>query len=119
VTDQTAISAWQRRCDDYSVDLLFALSKSLGYEFSKVELKRGIYYPRGHVAREASQHSVLANLEKVLAGSASLKMDVTGFPVSEDAVKLQEQLHNGMLDALSGKGEIHVRVKGPQQTPKV
>jgi hypothetical protein len=67
VTDPTTIGAWQRRCDDLSVDLLFALSKALGYEFSKVELKRGIYYPRGHVAREASQNSVLANLEKLLA----------------------------------------------------
>jgi hypothetical protein len=117
VTDPATIGAWQRRCDDLSVDLLFALSKALGYEFSKVELKRGIYYPRGHLAREASQNSVLANLEKLLAGGASLKMEVTGFPVSEDALKLQERLHNGMLEALSGKGELHVRVKGPKQSP--
>jgi hypothetical protein len=114
MTDPATIGAWQRRCDDRSVDLLFALSKALGYEFSEVELKRGIYYPRGHMAREASQNSVLANLETVLAGRSALKMEVTGFPVSEDALKLQERLHKGLLEALSGKGELHIQVKSPQ-----
>lgn len=117
VTDPATIDAWQRRCDDLSVDLLFALSNALGYEFSKVELKRGIYYPRGHGMRQASQDSILTNLEKLLAGNTSLNMEVTRFPVSEDALKLQERLHNGMLEALSGKGELHVRMKGPNQSP--
>jgi hypothetical protein len=113
-TDRATMVAWQRRCDDRSVDLLFALSKALGYEFSEVELKRGIYYPRGHGEKEAAQHSILINLETLLAGRSSLKMEVTGFPASEEAVKLQERLQKGLLEALSGKGELHIQLKSPK-----
>jgi hypothetical protein len=112
VKDEATIFAWQKRCDELSVDLLFALSTALGFQFSKVELKRGIYYPRGHFAREALQNSISENLARLLAGDTSLKMDVMSFPSSEDALKLQEQLQKGMLAALSGASELHVRVKG-------
>src|SRR4051794_29286409 len=36
------IEAWNRACEDLFVDLLFALSRSLGYDFSKPQLRRGV-----------------------------------------------------------------------------
>jgi uncharacterized protein DUF6680 len=109
--DKNAIAAWTRRCDDYSVDLLFAFSAAMGFKFNKVELKRGIYYPRGHHEMEASQRAILANLEKLLAGERSLPMNVTGFPVSEEALKLQMEVQQKLLKALTGEGEMHVQMK--------
>jgi hypothetical protein len=118
VKDEATIFAWQKRCDELSVELLFALSTALGFQFSKVELKRGIYYPRGHFAREPLQNSISENLARLLAGDMSLKMEVTSFPTSDDALKLQEQLQKGMLAALSGESELHVKIKGgsPQRS---
>jgi Family of unknown function (DUF6680) len=116
VKDAATIVAWQKKCDELSVELLFALSNALGFKFSKVELKRGIYYPRGHFAREALQNSISENLAKLLAGNTSLKMEVTSFPASQDALELQEKLQKGMLAALSGESELHVRVKGSAGT---
>ncbi len=110
-TDKSLVAAWNRRCDDLTVDLLFALSNALGFEFSKVELKRGIYYPRGHGELEASQRAILANLVKVLAGEQSLPMRITEFPVSQEALDLQAQLQKGILKALSGEGALNVSVK--------
>ena len=59
VKDEATIVAWQKRCDELSVDLLFSLSSALGYRFNKVELKRGIYHPRGHVAKELGRTSYM------------------------------------------------------------
>jgi hypothetical protein len=86
----TDLRAWNQLCDNLSVDLLFALSTALGFHFSKVELKRGIYYPQGHFTKEALQDFISENLAKLLAGDKALKMEVTSFPYSEDALKLQE-----------------------------
>jgi hypothetical protein len=107
-TNPALIAGWTQRCDDRAVDLLFELSKALGFKFSKVDIKRGIYYPRGHVELEAAQHAVLANLNKLLAGQQSLPMRVTEFPTSEEAFKLQNDVQRELLKAFSGDAELHV-----------
>jgi hypothetical protein len=114
---EAAQSTLNQRCEDLTTALLSALSRALGFNFTNVELKRGAYYPIGHGAREGLQLSIMDNLRKVLAGELSVPMRVTHFPVSDEAVKLQERLQNGMLEALSGAGELHVRVKGPAPEP--
>jgi hypothetical protein len=54
-TDQSKIAAWNQRCDERLVDLLFSMSTALGYRFSSEELRRGIYYPQGSAEREQAQ----------------------------------------------------------------
>ena len=41
-------SRWRNRSGELLVDLLYLMSRSLGYEFDKVQLKRGIYSPQAH-----------------------------------------------------------------------
>ena len=45
-------------------------------------------------------------------------MDVTSFPASEDAIQLQEELQRGILAALFGEKEIHVKVKDSEKTKR-
>jgi hypothetical protein len=117
-TDQGILAAWQKRYDELSVKLLFALSKTLGFQFSEVELKRGIYYPRGHFEREALQNVISQNIARLLTGQTALKMDVTSFPGSKEANELQEELQRGILAALSGEKEIHVKVKESEKAKR-
>ena len=117
-TDQATLAAWQKRYDELSVKLLFALSKTLGFQFSEVELKRGIYYPRGHFEREALQNVISQNIARLLTGQTALKMDVTSFPASKEAIQLQEELQRGILAALSGEKEIHVKVKDGEKAKR-
>lgn len=42
------LKAWADGADDLLADLLYIMSKSLGYTFDKVKIKRGIYVPRAH-----------------------------------------------------------------------
>jgi hypothetical protein len=102
----------QQRYEDRTVELLVALSAALGFNFSEVQLKRSNYYPIGQGLREEAQLSILDNLKKLLAGDTALKMNVTSFPASEDALKLQEELQKGLLEALSGTRELYVKIKG-------
>ncbi len=96
-----AVEAWVRRGDDLFVDLLFALSTYFGFAFDKVQLRRGVYSPRAHSEAENQQQAIQAHLLKLLAGNAPLKMDVVGFPVSQDALDRQQALQELLLKALS------------------
>jgi hypothetical protein len=46
----SALTAWATKREDLFVDLLFALSQSLGFGFNKVELRRSTYYPNAPVS---------------------------------------------------------------------
>jgi hypothetical protein len=107
---QAIVVAWNRRCDDLFVDLLFAISTALGFQFTKVELRRGIYYPRGHFELETAQKAILANVGRLLAGELALPMKVTEFPVSADALEKQTRLQVQLLEALHD-GKLHVSVE--------
>jgi hypothetical protein len=110
-TDTATIAAWNRRCDDLSIDLLFALSNFLGFKFSKVELRRGIYYPRGHGETEAAQRAILSNLAKILSGQQSLPMAVTAFPASKEMADLQTKYLQELTKVASGEAALKVLIQ--------
>ncbi|HWK32093.1 MAG TPA: DUF6680 family protein, partial [Hyphomicrobium sp.] len=45
---EAEIAHWTNRGDDLFTDLLEALAAALHYPFNRVQLRRGIYYPRAH-----------------------------------------------------------------------
>ncbi len=59
-TDMTEAEAeaYNGRGIDLLVDTLAAMSTALGYEFNKVTIKRGGYYPQGHADESAANAAV-------------------------------------------------------------
>jgi hypothetical protein len=108
-TDQAQIRAWHERCDAFYVALLSKLSSALGYNFTDEELRRGAYYPRGHVERETAQLAILHGLRLILEGKQSLKMNITDLPGSTETADLQRRLNERMVDAYDGDGALKVR----------
>ena len=100
---------WNSKVYDLFIDLLYVMSQSLKYDFSKDHLQRGIYYPTGHADREASQLKVLFNAAKVLAGEQPIKMAVTEFPVSAEVLNAQILLQEKLANAFDG-GALTVQV---------
>jgi hypothetical protein len=49
------LEAWVRRGDDLFINLLAALGAALNYRFDEVQLRRGIYHPKGHTEAELRQ----------------------------------------------------------------
>lgn len=70
------LTAWLEKGDDLLADLLQIMGRSLGFDFDKVKIKRGIYFPRGHGEEMDDQLIIRKGLVKILSGKASLPVEV-------------------------------------------
>jgi hypothetical protein len=110
-TDPGKIAAWNDRVADLLIDLLSAMSNALGFSFSKEQLKRGTYYPRGHVEREQAQLAILHGMRQIMEGRVSFPVRMTEVPNSPEAVELQKALTERMVKAYDADGALRVRVE--------
>ncbi len=85
LNDKTYVSneAWSKRGDELFTELLFNMSKSLGYDFDKVQLKSDAYKPMAHVDLENAQLAVLNGWAKILNNEKPLQMEITNLPSSQ------------------------------------
>ncbi|WWW34093.1 DUF6680 family protein [Stenotrophomonas rhizophila] len=118
--DQQMVDAdvWISKGDELFVNLLEAIADDVGYQFDRVQLRKGSYSPEAHGKLESEQHQVRQLVIEVLNGARSLRMDVASFPVDEDAMKAQTELL-GKLDALISTGEIPVRISDAPSAEEV
>ncbi len=72
--------AWNIRRVDLLVDLLYAMGKSVGYDFNKTQIKNGTYSPTAHGRIEGEQERIRAMLLELLDGKRVLPMHVTNIP---------------------------------------
>lgn len=107
---ESALVTWSAERVNLFTELLFTMSEVLGFNFDRVQLKRGVYYPRGHGDVELKQQQILAGLAKVLSGEQSLQMRITEFPVSQDAVAVQLATHEKIQKLLAGESELRVSI---------
>jgi hypothetical protein len=110
-TDPAQVRAWNERCDGFYVVLLSKISAALGYSFTDEELRRGVYYPRGHFERETAQLAILHGLRSILEGNESLCMRITDVPGTVETSDLQKKLSERMADAYDADGALKVRIQ--------
>ena len=103
-TDQTVINAWNSRCNEFYVKLEAALALAVGFRFSDEELRRSIYYPRGHGEREIAQLTIMHNLKRLLEGQSAINMRVTELPSSPEAAAAQTALLEKISKAYTEDG---------------
>ncbi|MFA4915514.1 MAG: DUF6680 family protein [Syntrophales bacterium] len=108
--DEKQQPIWGERRVDLLAKLLMEMGKSLGYVFDEVHVKRGIYAPEAHAQFETEERLIRGGLVRLLYGDAHLKMDVTSFPVSEEALKEQKDLREGFKELIDGKRKLEVSV---------
>ncbi len=72
--------AWAQRSDDLFVELLYALSKALGYSFDRVQLRRAVYRPRAHGLIESRQEIIQRGFAGLFTGETTLPMRVVELP---------------------------------------
>ena len=71
---------WNFRRVDLLVDLLFAMGKSVGYDFNKTQIKNGTYSPIAHGLMEEEQEAFRRMMLELLEGKRVLPMFVTNLP---------------------------------------
>ncbi len=67
------------KSNDLNAGLLAAMGKSLGYEFDKVQLKKGGYYPDFFSNVEIEQHALRKMFLELLDGTGRRKLPVVTF----------------------------------------
>lgn len=67
---------WNGKTADYLTDLLFEMSKLLGYSFDKVLLKKGAYAPIAHGILNAEQAIIRRGFVELLTGDKTLKIEL-------------------------------------------
>lgn len=75
--------AWGMRRTDLFVDLLYAMGISLGYDFSKTQIKNGVYMPTAHGQVDEEQQRVRMLILEILEGTRDFPMRVTNLPPAQ------------------------------------
>jgi hypothetical protein len=109
--NKEAQAVWADKRVDLLAKLLSEMGASLGYTFDDVHIKKSIYAPEAHAQTEDEHLLIRRGLIRLLYGDSQLKMDVTSFPISEDEVKEQKELRQGIKELIDGERELPVSVK--------
>jgi hypothetical protein len=104
----TQLENWGQRGEELFTDLLVALASALNYDFDRVQLKRGIYHPRGHSDQEIRQEVAQRALLDILTGKTALPMKVVEFPFDNEAAELQTKTQKAIIDAFDD-GALRVK----------
>lgn len=67
------------KANDLNASLLATMGKALGYEFDKVYLRRGGYYPEFFANVEKEQHALRRQLLELLDGTGRRKLPIAAF----------------------------------------
>ena len=73
---------WIKRDEDYLVELLAALSRTLGYDFDTAQLKRAIYAPRVHAEHQSDSEVIRRSLADILSGKQVIPVRLTDAPTT-------------------------------------
>lgn len=73
--DQVGALAIKR--EDLFSDLLFAIAQRVGYRFTKVQIRKGLYLPNAHEAMEQKRQEIQSVLPDLIAGRRPLSVKVS------------------------------------------
>jgi hypothetical protein len=109
--DDGQLPLWAAKGDELFTNLLFAISKDVGYKFDRVQLKRGAYSPVAHEELEAQQAELRHAALSLITGKHALKMNVVGFPIDQEALAANKAAIQNVGKALES-GVLSVNVVG-------
>jgi len=104
---------WGQRRIELFIDLLVEMVAFLGYNFSRVEISREVYWPTAHARIEADQQIIREGVAKLFKGEAALPMDVKSFPIEAQALEEQQDLRRLLLKWLAGEQSVKVAFEPP------
>ena len=110
-TESTNQDLWNQKWNELFVELLHLISQFLGYEFSRVEIAKEVYAPKGHAAIESDQEIIRRGLAGMFSGKVAIPMDVKSLPITEGAAREQDALRQALFKWVSGEATVGVEIK--------
>jgi hypothetical protein len=86
IKQKALLPVWSEKNQDLLAELLHDMSKAVGYNFDKVQIRRGIYAPMGHANLEIELQLIRRLLIEVLGGRHALSLDVRSLPQMQPAI---------------------------------
>jgi hypothetical protein len=77
---QRQLESWAQRNQEHLENLLYDMSLAVGYDFDIVQIRRGIYTPRGLTNFEFETQAIRRLAIDLLAGNRALPMDIRSVP---------------------------------------
>lgn len=90
------------------IDLLWAISKSVGYDFDRLHLQKSVYLPVAHGKQEEQEEAFRAAALEVFSGSKSLKLDIASLPTNPEVAQAYAMLVK-QLAAATADGQLAVK----------
>jgi hypothetical protein len=83
--------AWATRKNELLVELLYEMSTALGYNFDKVQIKAGSYYPSGYQEAENDNLQIRKLWLEILKGEKKLPLSVENYTPSAPVVNKKDK----------------------------
>lgn len=109
--DESLQKIWNEKKNDQLSDLLYEMSKSLGFEFDKVHIKKAGYTPQAYVDKEREQSFIRRGMVEVFLGEKTIPMSIKDFPVDEEALSNQKKLFELMKQHYEGKRSLSIKIE--------
>lgn len=74
------LDSWSQRNGELLADLLVDMGNAVGYDFDRVQVRRGIYTPVGHANFELETQALRRGFLEVLVGRRTIPLDVRSLP---------------------------------------
>ncbi len=68
--------SWVNKLEEYHVELLYEIGKSLGYKFEKLDIKKGSYSPIAFLQLEDNILAIRGGLQDLLEGKKSINVNL-------------------------------------------
>src|SRR3546814_644693 len=81
-------------------DLLFAIAQRVGYRFTKVQIRKGLYLPNAHETMELQRQEVQSILPDLLAGRRPLAIKVANDQEMAQVAARQDHWQSDILGTL-------------------
>ncbi|HEX4045092.1 MAG TPA: DUF6680 family protein [Gammaproteobacteria bacterium] len=108
---EKAAQQWLETGNDLFINLLVDMSNEVGFPFDKPTLSKGVYYPIAQEKIEIENRILREGLLKIICNREPLSMNVTGFPINQDALDKQNKLQDSLLEYYDGKKSVKVMIE--------
>lgn len=75
-----------------------------------MQLRRGVYTPKGHNEQEIALLTIRDHLVKILTGEQPLPMAIMAIETSEEERKQQNLLQKNLIEYLEGKRVVKMKI---------
>jgi len=101
---------WKEQTDSLLVELLFEMSKAVGYGFDKTYIKRAAYIPVRYADVELELDFIRRSFVKLFTGDTAIPIQIK-MPASASGVTSEERLRQLMIEHYEGNKPLKVIIE--------